>query len=92
MRHVTLVTRSGCHLCEAAVQALEHLGATYTPVDIDAPGHEELALFSDEVPVILDGRWQPGAKPRVLTRLTASSGAIKRALRSGLWARITGTG
>ncbi|MGH3362961.1 MAG: glutaredoxin family protein [Nocardioides sp.] len=57
---VTLYTRPGCHLCEAARVVIERvcadLGEEYTEVDIDA----DLALrdrYTDEVPVtFVDGR------------------------------------
>lgn len=57
---VTLVTRTGCHLCETAEQLLRRLAAdlgfAYHEVDVDASPtlRDE---FSDRVPVILvDGR------------------------------------
>jgi glutaredoxin len=57
---VTLVTRTGCHLCEVAEQSLRglsaELGFTYREVDVDASQvlRDE---YSDRVPVILvDGR------------------------------------
>jgi glutaredoxin len=57
---VTLITRSGCHLCEVAEQTLRRLAAElgfgYEELDVDAEDarrHE----YSDRVPVILiDGR------------------------------------
>lgn len=57
---VTLVTRTGCHLCEEAEQVLRRmrgeLGFDYREVDVDsAPALQ--AEYSDRVPVILlDGR------------------------------------
>lgn len=57
---VTLVTRTGCHLCEAAEATLRRLAAElsfpYREVDVD--GDPALrAEYSDRVPVILiDGR------------------------------------
>lgn len=60
-RHdVTLVTRVGCHLCEAAETSLRRLagelGFGYQEVDVD--GSAELRdSYSDRVPVILiDGK------------------------------------
>jgi glutaredoxin len=57
---VTLVTRTGCHLCEEAEQLLRRLagelGFGYREVDVDASAvlRDE---FSDRVPVILiDGK------------------------------------
>jgi glutaredoxin len=58
--HVTLITRSGCHLCEVAEQTLrrlrDELGFAYDEQDVDAdPGAR--AEYSDRVPVVLiDGR------------------------------------
>jgi glutaredoxin len=59
-RRVTLITRAGCHLCEAAESRLRELavelGFGYEEVDVDADAarREE---YSDRVPVILiDGR------------------------------------
>jgi glutaredoxin len=57
---VTLVTRVGCHLCEAAEQQLRQLSAElgfdYREVDVDA-SPELRNAFSDRVPVILlDGK------------------------------------
>jgi glutaredoxin len=59
-RAVTLITRSGCHLCDDASVALTRLSAElgfgYTEVDVDADA-ALLAEYSDRVPVILiDGR------------------------------------
>jgi glutaredoxin len=57
---VTLVTRRGCHLCEAAEATLRRLAAElgfrYAEVDVD--GSAQLRdEYSDRVPVILiDGR------------------------------------
>jgi glutaredoxin len=57
---VTLVTRTGCHLCEVAEQQLRglsaELGFTYREVDVDASPvlRDE---YSDRVPVVLlDGK------------------------------------
>ncbi len=57
---VTLVTRAGCHLCEAAETQLRQLSAElgfgYREVDVDAVPALR-AEFADRVPVILlDGR------------------------------------
>lgn len=57
---VTLVTRAGCHLCEAAEQRLRvlaaELGFGYREVDVDASPVLR-AEYSDRVPVILlDGK------------------------------------
>ncbi len=55
-----LVTRDGCHLCEAAAATLapiaEEAGLAVTPVDVDADADLQ-AEFGDRVPVVLlDGR------------------------------------
>jgi glutaredoxin len=57
---VTLVTRVGCHLCEAAEQLLQRLsselGFAYRGLDVDA-APELRDEYSDRVPVILiDGK------------------------------------
>ncbi len=60
MHSVTLITRTGCHLCAEAETTLRRLSAElgfgYREVDVD--GAAELrAEYSDRVPVILiDGR------------------------------------
>lgn len=53
---LTLVTRTGCHLCEVAKEALDRIGEPWTELDVDSD--IELAReYSDRVPVILlDGR------------------------------------
>ncbi len=59
MRQVTLYTRAGCHLCEAAREALvfarRRVEFTLEVVDID--GDDELRRrYDDEVPVVaIDG-------------------------------------
>jgi glutaredoxin len=58
--HVTLITRSGCHLCSVAETTLrrlrDELGFDYSEVDVDREA-ELRAEYSDRVPVILiDGR------------------------------------
>jgi glutaredoxin len=57
---VTLITRTGCHLCEAAEQTLRRLAGelrfAYREVDVDASTVLQ-DQFSDRVPVILiDGK------------------------------------
>ena len=57
---VTLVIRSGCHLCEDAEAVLQRmqaeLGFRYNRRDVDASA-ELRAEYSDRVPVVLiDGR------------------------------------
>ncbi len=58
--HVTLITRSGCHLCEDAERLLRalsaELGFGYEEFDVDADA-ARADEYSDRVPVILiDGR------------------------------------
>lgn len=60
-RHeVTLVTRAGCHLCEAAEVTLRRLAAElgYRYAEVDVDGSAQLRdEYSDRVPVILiDGK------------------------------------
>jgi glutaredoxin len=57
---VTLITRSGCHLCEVAQTTLrrlrDELGFQYVETDVDADAGLR-AEYSDRVPVVLiDGR------------------------------------
>ena len=57
---VTLITRTGCHLCEHAETLLRRLsgelGFGYDEVDVDADAARR-AEYSDRVPVILvDGK------------------------------------
>lgn len=59
-REITLLVRSGCHLCQAAIETLDEvtsrLDYTWQKVDIDQDA-ELLARHSEEVPVLLvDGR------------------------------------
>ncbi|MEO9324369.1 glutaredoxin family protein [Nocardioides sp. C4-1] len=56
---VTLYSRAGCHLCEAAEAVVREvcadLGESYVVVDVDADPQLQ-ARFSDEVPVtFVDG-------------------------------------
>jgi glutaredoxin len=57
---VTLITRSGCHLCQEAEVLLRRLSAelgfAYSELDVDAD-QTRRDTYSDRVPVILiDGR------------------------------------
>ena len=57
---ITLYTRPGCHLCDAAREVIERvcadLGEQYAEVDID-PDPELRSRFTDEVPVtFVDGK------------------------------------
>ena len=59
-RHVTLITRVGCHLCEQAQEVLlrlrDELGFGYDELDVDAD-RELRNEYSDRVPVIMvDGK------------------------------------
>jgi len=49
-----LVTRVGCHLCDAAAAALHDLGIEFREVDVDADS-ELQRLYDFRVPVLLDG-------------------------------------
>lgn len=57
---ITLLVRSGCHLCQAAKETLDEvttrLGHAWSSIDIDQEP-ELLARHSEEVPVLLiDGK------------------------------------
>jgi glutaredoxin len=56
MKQVTLITRTGCHLCEEAEATLRRLatelGFDYSEQDVDADPALR-AEYSDRVPVIL---------------------------------------
>jgi glutaredoxin len=53
---VLLYTRTGCHLCEAALRTLEQAGLEVRQIDIDA-NPELKARYDDCVPVVvIDGR------------------------------------
>ena len=57
---LTLISRSGCHLCEVAEQVLDRIaaetGETWTRVDVDDSVELERD-YGDRVPVLLlDGR------------------------------------
>ena len=59
-REVTLITRTGCHLCQVAEATLRRLagelGFGYSELDVDADPARR-AEYSDRVPVILiDGK------------------------------------
>ncbi|MDO5743307.1 MAG: glutaredoxin family protein [Micrococcaceae bacterium] len=59
-REISLLVRSGCHLCGAAAKTLDEvthrLGYTWQSVDIEQDP-DLLARHSEEVPVLLvDGR------------------------------------
>ncbi len=60
MRRVTLYTRRGCHLCEAAAGVLERARgrAKFALETIDIDGDPRLrALYDEEVPVVaIDAR------------------------------------
>ncbi len=62
MKHVTLFTRAGCHLCDAAQEIIERvrnqLAFDFELIDIDDPANEHwLDQYDHEVPVIyIDGK------------------------------------
>ncbi len=56
---VVMVGRAGCHLCDEARAVIQRVvaetGDDFAEVDIDS--HEDLARYTDEVPVtFVDGR------------------------------------
>jgi glutaredoxin len=57
MTRVTLISRAGCHLCEAAEQTLDRIApGQWTRVDVDASIELERD-YGDRVPVVLlDGK------------------------------------
>ena len=74
---VTLVTRSGCHLCDVAEPvvraAAEEAGARFELRDVDAAPADR-AAWTDKVPVVLiDGREH--------AYWTVDERALRRALR-----------
>ncbi len=53
---IQLMTRPGCHLCDAAKAALDRLGEPWTEVDIESDP-ELAAEYGDRIPVVLlDGK------------------------------------
>jgi glutaredoxin len=53
---LTLIGRSGCHLCEVAEQVLDRIGEPWQAVDVDS-SIELQRDYGDRVPVLLlDGR------------------------------------
>jgi glutaredoxin len=53
---LTLVTRSNCHLCDVAKEALDRIGEPWTELDVESDLELERE-YGDRVPVILlDGR------------------------------------
>jgi hypothetical protein len=75
---LTLITRTGCHLCEVAEAAMDEVtaatGEAWQAVDVDADP-ELQAEYGDRVPVVLlDGRehgyWRV-EKDRLLRDLTS---------------------
>ncbi|MDG4833567.1 glutaredoxin family protein [Solwaraspora sp. WMMD1047] len=75
---LTLITRSGCHLCEVAKEAIERVTAVTGDrwVEVELNGDPELeGEYGDRVPVVLlDGRehgyWRV-EEDRLLRDLTA---------------------
>lgn len=55
-RTVTLVTRQGCHLCEAAAPVVAseagRAGAAYVERDVDASA-QDVRAYGEKVPVVL---------------------------------------
>jgi glutaredoxin len=59
---ITLIGRSGCHLCELAQNdlaqviarfAAEHPAVEYTIDDVEIDQHPEYEKYADEIPVLL---------------------------------------
>jgi glutaredoxin len=80
-QRVTLYTRAGCHLCEAAAadvaRICAELGVGWAAVDVDSDP-ELRAEYGDNVPVIMvDGRehgfWRV-EEPRLRAALTSGGG------------------
>ncbi|BCB80144.1 glutaredoxin family protein [Phytohabitans flavus] len=76
---LTLITRTGCHLCDVAKEAIERVAATTGErwVEVDVESDRELeAEYGDRVPVtLLDGKehgyWRV-EEERLLRDLTKS--------------------
>ena len=78
--HLTLLSRTYCHLCDEMEAALRPMiGSTpLDVVDIDAPGNEALEdRYGDAVPVLLAGSAHDG---RELCRYRLDAGAVSAAL------------
>ena len=53
---ITLLTRSGCHLCDEARTALDRVGEPWRELDVDADVELERE-YGDRLPVVLlDGK------------------------------------
>jgi glutaredoxin len=53
---LTLISRSGCHLCEVAEQALDRIGEPWVKIDVDS-SIDLSRDYGDRVPVLLlDGQ------------------------------------
>ena len=73
-RNIVVYTRSGCHLCDDALQLLLQHGVTPTLVDIDADPALK-SRFDVSVPVVeIDGRirFRGRIEPILLRRLLRS--------------------
>lgn len=72
----TLISRTGCHLCEQAEAALARICQTeqidWRRVEID--DDPAYGRFSDDLPVLLDERGS------VVASLTSSEAALRRAV------------
>ena len=79
MHHVTLYTKAGCHLCEAADALLARLAAevplTVTRVDI-AQDETLLARYGERIPVVQVGELELAAP--------ISEFKLRRALARGM--------
>lgn len=59
---LTLLTRPGCHLCEAAAALLRSFGAAFATIDIEADAELE-RRYGEHIPVILDGAREVARAP-----------------------------
>ena len=104
---VTLYSRPGCHLCDAAREVVarvcDDLGETWVEVDIESDGDLEDRV-GEEIPVtFVDGRQRPSAQvgrpPLRVGLLTCASRPRPRfvlpftnSYSGGVHARFAGTG
>jgi glutaredoxin len=75
MSEVTLYTRAGCHLCDAAKLVLRDAQVAFAEIDIDADP-ELRARYNEEVPVVfISGRkaFKYHIDPRELRRRLEAS-------------------
>lgn len=77
IKHVTLLTRMGCHLCDDArvevLAATTAAGADWSEIDVDADP-ELRAEYGDRVPVVLVDGVEHGHFAVDRTKLSAALG------------------